>query len=62
MLSMKKRIECPRSYATEDSPDLQCEMGCKCDGTLYECCLWDKCYDEQMEMIQKDLVAWATGG
>ena len=27
MLSMKTRLECPRSYATDESPDLLCEVG-----------------------------------
>lgn len=54
MLSMKTRLECPRSYATEDSPDLLCEVGdVKCDGTLYDCCLWGKSFGEEMEMISE---------
>ena len=52
MLSMKTRLDCPRSYATEDSPDLLCEYGdVKCNGTLYDCCLWDRTYDEQMKLV-----------
>lgn len=38
-LTMQERLDCPRSFADE-SPDLQCEMGGTCDGTLYDCCLW----------------------
>lgn len=52
MLSMKTRLECPRSYATEDSPDLLCEYGdVICNGILYDCCLWDRTYDEQMYLV-----------
>ena len=51
MLSMKFRLDCPRSYATDDCPDLLCEMGGVCDGELYECCLWDLSLTRQMEVI-----------
>ena len=54
MLSMKTRLECSRSYATDDSPDLLCEVGGKCDGKLYECCLWDKSFGDQMEIISEE--------
>ena len=54
MLSMKTRLECSRSYATDDSPDLLCEVDGKCDGKLHECCLWDKSFGEQMEIISEE--------
>ena len=53
ILSMKRRLDCPRSYATEDTPDLLCCMGGKCDGELYDCCLWDMPADVQMEIYEK---------
>lgn len=53
MVSLDLRLACPRSYATEDNPDLLCEIVGKCDGTLYECCLWDKSIEEQMILIQE---------
>lgn len=40
-LSMQERLDCPRSYADEDNTNLLCECGGTCDGTLYDCCLWD---------------------
>lgn len=40
-LSMQERLNCSRSYADDDTKDLMCEMGCNCNGTLYECCLWE---------------------
>ena len=33
------RLECPASYATDDSMHLQCAYDGVCDGTLYECCV-----------------------
>ena len=51
MLSMQTRLECPHSYATEENPDLQCEICGLCDGTLYDCCLWNLDYGEQMLLI-----------
>lgn len=38
-LSMKTRLECPHSFATDDSPHLHCDFDGICDGKLYECCL-----------------------
>lgn len=52
MLSLETRFNCPRSYATEETPDLMCEVGnMKCDGILYECCLWGLSYAEEVAMI-----------
>ena len=53
ILSMKRRLDCPRSYATEDTPDLLCSMSGKCDGKLYDCCLWDMPAGVQMEIYEK---------
>lgn len=54
MIPLELRLNCPRSYATDDNPDLLCEMDGKCDGTLYECCLWDKSIEDQMVLIQAE--------
>lgn len=51
MLSLKTRLECPHSYATGDSTSLLCEFDGVCDGKLYECCLWNKSFAEEMELI-----------
>lgn len=45
-LSLKERLDCVYSFATEDSAELLCEFDGKCDGTLYDCCLWD---NEELE-------------
>lgn len=54
MLSMKTRLECLHSFATEDIPDLLCDYDGKCDGKLYECCMYDKSFSEQMELIAEN--------
>lgn len=52
-MTFQQRLECPHSYA-DDTPNLKCEIGdTVCDGTLYECCLWDKSFSEQMGMIKE---------
>lgn len=61
MLSLKTRLECEHSFATEDSPDLQCDICGKCDGTLYDCCLWNLDYGEQMWLITES-GRWRTDG
>lgn len=54
-LSLQTRLNCARSYATEETPDLLCDIGdCKCDGTLYQECLWDRSITEQMALIAED--------
>lgn len=53
MLSMKTRLECPHSYATDDCPDLLCDFDGKCDGKLYDCCL-DYDMGLAMKMILED--------
>ena len=54
MLSMAMRLKCEHSYATEDNPDLLCDFDGKCDGKLYECCMFDKSMTEQMEIIAEN--------
>lgn len=55
ILSFQDRLDCKRSYADESSEDLLCEMGCRCDGTLYDCCLWDKSYFECMDILESNI-------
>ena len=45
-LTFQERLDCPRSYGNSYSKKLLCEMGGECDGTLYDCCLWD---NEELE-------------
>ena len=54
MLSMQTRLKCEHSYAAEDSPDLFCDFDGKCDGKLYECCLFGKSMAECMEIIAEN--------
>ena len=37
-LTLKERLECPASFADDDSPHLLCSYDGCCDGNLYECC------------------------
>ena len=37
----------------EDSKNLMCEYGDVCDGKIYDCCLYDKSFSEQMELIDE---------
>lgn len=56
MISLKTRLKCPHSYATDDIHDLLCDIGdTKCDGTLYEDCL-EACgsFTEEMELIAEN--------
>lgn len=47
------RLDCPNSFGIEDSFHLRCEVGGGvCDGTLWECCMWDKSFSEQLTIIQ----------
>lgn len=54
MLSLKTRLECTHSYATEESIHLLCDYDGVCDGELYECCFYDKNYNETLELIAED--------
>lgn len=54
MLSLKTRLECQHSYATDDSTSLFCEFDGVCDGKLYECCLWGKSFADEMRLIEED--------
>ena len=53
MLSLQKRLDCPHSYATDDSPDLLCEYGGKCTGEVFDCCLAEMSMSEQMEVLNE---------
>ena len=53
-MTLQQRIDCQHSYATEDSKNLMCEYGDVCDGTLYQDCLMDRSFGEQMELIKED--------
>lgn len=47
------RFECPNSYAVEEDCFLHCDVGnYVCDGTVYECCMWDKSFAEQLTIMQ----------
>ena len=51
-IPFQMRLDCPNSFGTDDSFHLRCEVGGGvCDGTLYECCMWDKSFAEQIEQI-----------
>lgn len=43
------RLMCKHSY-TDESEHLLCELGCVCDGIVYEDCQPDKCY-YKMDLI-----------
>lgn len=53
LLSLQERIECPRSFTMEHCYDLMCECGGVCDGQIYECCLWDKSFAEELELVNR---------
>ena len=54
MLSMKTRLECPHSYADSSSMYLLCDFEGVCDGRLYECCLYERDFKEQMAMLEEN--------
>lgn len=54
MLSMKTRLECSHSYATDETTQLLCGYDGVCDGELYECCLCDKSFADKMRLIEED--------
>lgn len=56
-LSIQERLNCPRSYADEQSHHLLCEIGGICDGTLYDFCTWDKSFSEMMALITGEVDA-----
>ena len=56
-LSLEYRLKCPRSYATEETPDLLCSAGngeMKCDGSVYDCCMWDIDYGTVLEVMSDE--------
>lgn len=52
-LTLQDRLNCPHSYAEEETNHLMCEMGGVCDGTLYQECLIDRSFDEQMRLAKE---------
>lgn len=58
-MTFDERLNCSKSYATEDSPHLICQIdGHICDGTIQDKCLWGKSFTEEMEFFSsrsKDL-------
>ncbi len=55
-LSLQDRLDCPHSYAKEDTPELQCDYSfCeKCDGTIWEHCLWDMSEEKKEEIYIRE--------
>lgn len=55
-LSLQDRLDCPHSYAKEETPELQCDYSfCeKCDGTIWEHCLWDMSEEKRMEIYMRE--------
>ena len=52
-MTLQQRIDCQHSYATEDSKNLMCDLGeTVCDGTLYQDCLMDRSFNEQMRLVR----------
>ena len=54
MLSLKTRLECPHSFATDEDTFLHCDYDGECDGKLHAACLWDMSFSEQMKVIAED--------
>lgn len=54
MITLQRRLDCPHSFAMDDSPDLMCDYGGKCTGDLYDCCLWNLSFEKQMEIIYEN--------
>lgn len=54
MLSLKTRLECPHSFATDEDTFLHCDYDGECDGKLHAVCLWDMSFSEQMKAIAED--------
>ena len=52
-IPLHMRLDCSNSFATTDDFHLRCEIGGGvCDGTLYECCMWDKSFANEMALIK----------
>lgn len=52
-MTLQQRIDCKHSF-TDDTPYLKCEIDNRvCDGTLYDSCLMDKSFSEEMELISR---------
>lgn len=54
MLSLKTRLDCLHSFATDEDTSLHCDYDRECDGKLYDCCFYDTTYNEQMALIAED--------
>jgi hypothetical protein len=53
-MTLQQRIDCPHSYATEENINLMCDIGeTICDETLYQDCLIDRSFDEQMRLVRE---------
>ena len=53
-MTLQQRLDCPHSYADDNNKNLLCDVGDTiCDGKLYECCLWDRNYKEQLEIMME---------
>ena len=51
-MTLQDRLDCPHSYAVEDNKNLMCDIGeTICDGKLYQDCLTDRSFDEQMKLV-----------
>jgi len=55
-LSLQDRLDCSHSYASEETPELQCDYSfCeKCDGTVWEHCLWDMKEEKKEEIYIRE--------
>lgn len=55
-LSFQDRLDCPHSYAVEETSNLQCDYPfCKeCDGTIWEHCLWDMSFEQKMKVLEDE--------
>lgn len=55
-LSFQDRLNCPHSFGTEETPDLQCDYSfCdRCDGTIWEHCLWDMSESMKMKVLAEE--------
>lgn len=52
-MTLQQRIDCKHSF-TDDTPHLKCEIDNRaCDGTLYQDCLMDRSFDEQMRLVKE---------
>ena len=53
-MTLQDRLDCPHSYATQENKNLMCDIGEKeCDGKLYQDCLIDRSFDEQMRLVKE---------